>query len=193
MREYTQQLTVEQFGAMVATATRTLGSQRGPYLGYTPSSDEGSPCADNTARRPSRRDRWAPFEVAVGTLSLIAWFLFLSRPLWWRRSSVSVFEALGLLVPADAVADPGAQLPLAALRRGLQALRTWRRRAGASGAIRPHRTGPRPSQGSRRRPSSPSATSPSPSTRPLRSATARCRSGRPPRPPRGHRYGDASV
>lgn len=36
MRDYTQQLTVEQFGAMVATASRTVGSERGPYLGYTP-------------------------------------------------------------------------------------------------------------------------------------------------------------
>jgi len=36
MRDYTQQLSVEQFGAMVATATRSVGSGRGPYLGYTP-------------------------------------------------------------------------------------------------------------------------------------------------------------
>ena len=36
MRDYVQQLTVEQFGGMVATATRTVGSGRGPYLGYTP-------------------------------------------------------------------------------------------------------------------------------------------------------------
>ena len=36
MRDYVQQLTVEQFGAMVATATRTVGSAAGPYLGYTP-------------------------------------------------------------------------------------------------------------------------------------------------------------
>lgn len=36
MRDYRQQLTVEQFGAMVPTATRLVGSQAGPYLGYTP-------------------------------------------------------------------------------------------------------------------------------------------------------------
>jgi hypothetical protein len=36
MRDYIQQLTVEQFGAMVATATRTVGSKHGPYIGYTP-------------------------------------------------------------------------------------------------------------------------------------------------------------
>ncbi len=36
MRDYRQQLTVEQFGAMVPTATRIVGSQAGPYLGYTP-------------------------------------------------------------------------------------------------------------------------------------------------------------
>jgi len=36
MRDYRQQLTVEQFGAMVPTATRIVGSQVGPYLGYTP-------------------------------------------------------------------------------------------------------------------------------------------------------------
>ena len=34
--DYVQQLTVEQFGAMVPTATRAVGSQRGPYLAYTP-------------------------------------------------------------------------------------------------------------------------------------------------------------
>jgi hypothetical protein len=36
MRDYTQQLTIEQFGAMVPTATRTVGSLYGPYIGYTP-------------------------------------------------------------------------------------------------------------------------------------------------------------
>jgi hypothetical protein len=35
--DYAQQLTVEQFGTMVATATRAVGSHNGPYLGYTPS------------------------------------------------------------------------------------------------------------------------------------------------------------
>ena len=36
VRDYAEQVTVEQFGAMVPTATRAVGSQRGPYLGYTP-------------------------------------------------------------------------------------------------------------------------------------------------------------
>jgi AAA-like domain len=40
MRAYTQQLTVEQFGGAVPTASRIVGSHRGPYIGYTPS---GSP------------------------------------------------------------------------------------------------------------------------------------------------------
>ncbi|MHB8241051.1 MAG: ATP-binding protein [Solirubrobacteraceae bacterium] len=44
--DYAQQLTVEQLGAMVATATRAVGSERGPYLGYTPVG----------ARRPVRYD-----------------------------------------------------------------------------------------------------------------------------------------
>jgi AAA-like domain len=35
--DYERQLTVEQFGAMVPTATRTVGSRRGAYLGFTPS------------------------------------------------------------------------------------------------------------------------------------------------------------
>jgi hypothetical protein len=36
VRDYVQQLSVEQFGAMVATATRAVGSTHGPYIGYTP-------------------------------------------------------------------------------------------------------------------------------------------------------------
>ena len=37
--DYTQQVTVEQFGAMVPTATRAVGSQRGPIR--CPSNDAG--------------------------------------------------------------------------------------------------------------------------------------------------------
>jgi hypothetical protein len=63
--DYVRQLTVEQFAAMVPTATRTVGSRRGSYLGHTPS---GSP-------RPVRFDpAEAPAEnrasgvLLVGTL-----------------------------------------------------------------------------------------------------------------------------
>jgi hypothetical protein len=35
--DYLQQMTVEQFGAMVATASTELGSRSGPYIGHTPS------------------------------------------------------------------------------------------------------------------------------------------------------------
>ena len=55
--DYVQQLTVEQFGAMVATATRTVGSQRGPYLGYTPT---GAPLAGAALTRRRHRGSTAP-------------------------------------------------------------------------------------------------------------------------------------
>lgn len=35
--DYTQQMTVEQLGAMVPTASAELGSRQGPYIGHTPS------------------------------------------------------------------------------------------------------------------------------------------------------------
>jgi hypothetical protein len=35
--DYLQQMSVEQFGAMVATASTELGSRSGPYIGHTPS------------------------------------------------------------------------------------------------------------------------------------------------------------
>ena len=37
MRDYLQQMTVEQFGAMVATASAEVGSPAGVYIGHTPS------------------------------------------------------------------------------------------------------------------------------------------------------------
>lgn len=46
LADYRQQMTVEQLGATVPTATAELGSRSGPYLGHTPSG----------ARRPVRYD-----------------------------------------------------------------------------------------------------------------------------------------
>ncbi len=65
MRDYTQQLTVEQFGAMVATATRTLGSQRGPYLGYTPT---GAPLPVRFDPSQAPREDRASAALLIGTL-----------------------------------------------------------------------------------------------------------------------------
>ena len=65
VRDYTQQLTVEQFGAMVATATRTLGSQRGPYLGYTPT---GPRCRSASTPHEAPREDRASAVAVVGTL-----------------------------------------------------------------------------------------------------------------------------
>ena len=65
MRDYTQQLTVEQFGAMVPTATRTLGSQRGPYLGYTPT---GAPLPVRFDSSQAPREDRASAALLIGTL-----------------------------------------------------------------------------------------------------------------------------
>ncbi len=65
MRDYTQQLTVEQFGAMVPTATRTLGSQRGPYLGYTPT---GAPLPVRFDASQAPREDRASAALLIGTL-----------------------------------------------------------------------------------------------------------------------------
>jgi hypothetical protein len=65
MRDYTQQLTVEQFGAMVPTATRTIGSQRGPYLGYTPT---GAPLPVRFDSTQAPREDRASAVLLIGTL-----------------------------------------------------------------------------------------------------------------------------
>ena len=65
VRDYTQQLTVEQFGAMVATATRTVGSDRGPYLGYTPT---GAPLPVRFDATQAPRESRASAVLLIGTL-----------------------------------------------------------------------------------------------------------------------------
>ncbi|HXN37305.1 MAG TPA: ATP-binding protein [Solirubrobacteraceae bacterium] len=65
MRDYTQQLTVEQFGAMVPTASRIVGSQRGPYLGYTP---VGAPLPVRFDPTQAPREDRASAVLLIGTL-----------------------------------------------------------------------------------------------------------------------------
>jgi hypothetical protein len=65
MRDYVQQLTVEQFGAMVATATRAVGSARGPYLGYTPT---GTPRPVRFDATQAPREDRASAVLLIGTL-----------------------------------------------------------------------------------------------------------------------------
>ena len=65
MRDYVQQLTVEQFGGMVATATRTVGSARGPYLGYTPT---GAPLPVRFDATQAPRESRASAVLLIGTL-----------------------------------------------------------------------------------------------------------------------------
>lgn len=65
MRDYTQQVTVEQFGAMVATATRAVGSERGPYLGYTPT---GTPLPVRFDPTQAPRENRASAALLIGTL-----------------------------------------------------------------------------------------------------------------------------
>jgi hypothetical protein len=65
VRDYTQQLTVEQFGAMVATANRMVGSQRGPYLGYTP---VGAPRPVRFDPTQAPREDRASAVLLIGTL-----------------------------------------------------------------------------------------------------------------------------
>ncbi len=65
MRAYTQQLTVEQFGGMVPTASRIVGSHRGPYIGYTPS---GSPLPVRFDPSQAPRENRASAVLLVGTL-----------------------------------------------------------------------------------------------------------------------------
>jgi AAA-like domain len=65
VRDYVQQLTVEQFGGMVATATRTVGSGRGPYLGYTPT---GAPLPVRFDATQAPRESRASAVLLIGTL-----------------------------------------------------------------------------------------------------------------------------
>jgi AAA-like domain len=64
-RDYVQQLTVEQFGAMVPTATRAVGSGCGPYLGYTPA---GTPRPVRYDPTQAPRESRASAVLLVGTL-----------------------------------------------------------------------------------------------------------------------------
>jgi len=64
-RDYIQQLTVEQFGGMVATATRAVGSERGPYLGYTPT---GAPRPVRYDPTQAPREDRASAVLLIGTL-----------------------------------------------------------------------------------------------------------------------------
>lgn len=63
--DYVQQLTVEQFGATVAIATREVGAAGGPYLGYTPTGAP-RPVRYDPAQAP-REDR-ASAVLLIGTL-----------------------------------------------------------------------------------------------------------------------------
>lgn len=65
MRAYTQQLTVEQFGGMVATASRIVGSHRGPYIGYTPT---GSPLPVRFDPSQAPKEDRASAVLLIGTL-----------------------------------------------------------------------------------------------------------------------------
>lgn len=65
MRDYVQQLTVEQFGALIATGTRTVGSSRGPYLGYTPT---GAPLPVRFDPTQAPREDRASAVLLIGTL-----------------------------------------------------------------------------------------------------------------------------
>jgi len=63
--DYVQQLTVEQFGAMVPTATREVGSTSGPYLGYTPT---GAPRPVRYDPTQAPREDRASAALLIGTL-----------------------------------------------------------------------------------------------------------------------------
>ena len=63
--DYVQQLTVEQFGAMVPTATREVGSPSGPYLGYTPT---GAPRPVRYDPTQAPREDRASAVLLIGTL-----------------------------------------------------------------------------------------------------------------------------
>ncbi len=65
VRDYTQQLTVEQFGAMVPTGSRMVGSQTGPYLGYTPT---GAPLPVRFDPTQAPREDRASAVLLIGTL-----------------------------------------------------------------------------------------------------------------------------
>jgi hypothetical protein len=65
MRDYVQQVTVEQFGAMVPLATRAVGSQCGPYLGYT---SIGAPLPVRFDPTQAPREDRASAVLLIGTL-----------------------------------------------------------------------------------------------------------------------------
>jgi hypothetical protein len=62
-RDYTEQVTVEQFGASVPIATEAVGADRGPYIGWAPASGGRAVLIDVTA--PSRLSR-SPAVILAG-------------------------------------------------------------------------------------------------------------------------------
>jgi hypothetical protein len=98
-RDYVQQVTVEQFGAMVATATRTVGSPHGPYLGYTPT---GAP-------RPVRFDPTrAPREDRVSAV-LLAGTLGSGKTVCAQKIAFEAERRGSLIVDFDPKPDHGWQ------------------------------------------------------------------------------------
>ena len=63
--DYRQQVTVQQFGALVPTATRAVGSTQGPYLGHTPT---GSPRPVRFDPTAAPRESRASAVLLAGTL-----------------------------------------------------------------------------------------------------------------------------
>lgn len=95
--DYTQQLTVEQFGALMAPATRQVGSARGIYIGYSP---DGRP-------RPVRYDPTAPSREARTSAVLLAGTLGSGKTVAAQLIAYAAERRGSLVVDIDPKPDHG--------------------------------------------------------------------------------------
>jgi AAA-like domain len=95
--DYVQQLTVEQFGALMPLGTRQVGSVRGAYIGYAP---EGRP-------RPVRYDPTAPSREARTSAVLLAGTLGSGKTVAAQSIAYAAERRGSLVVDFDPKPDHG--------------------------------------------------------------------------------------
>ena len=110
-RDYVQQVTVEQFGALVPTATVTVGSRHGVYLGFTP----------RGVRRPVRYDATAPSRESRASAVALAGTLGSGKTVTAQGIAYAAQRRGSLIVDFDPKPDHGWH-KLPELDRGVEVL-----------------------------------------------------------------------
>jgi hypothetical protein len=97
VHDYEAQMTVEQFGALVAPGTQHVGSDRGVYLGYSPAA----------GGRPVRYDPTAPSREARASAVLLAGTLGSGKTVAAQLIALAAAQRGSLVVDFDPKPDHG--------------------------------------------------------------------------------------